>query len=139
MNNNNSKFVTPKSEIRLATNKDIVPKELIIKNEIVFTWIPGTRPVIIPRLMPINVNKTENRSIEMGDILSVYYSRTVLHSHSIVPGGLFVMSYTTLLTSSFIWFVIFVEILAMISGGILLKLAVIASKDCTALIAIVCP
>src|SRR3989344_28700 len=56
----------------------------------------------------------------------------VFYSHSIVAGGLFVMSYTTRLTSR-ISFVILVDIFSRIENGILEKFAVIASRDSTIL------
>lgn len=74
MKRRSSKVVTSKPDSRPPTKSDMGPRELIIKKDIVLTWIPGTRPVKIPREIPINVKSTENKSIETELILSAHHS-----------------------------------------------------------------
>lgn len=62
INSNSSEEVGPKSDSRPDTKILITPSELIIKKEMVFTCIPGIRPVIMPKQMPKKVNKKANRS-----------------------------------------------------------------------------
>lgn len=61
------------------------------------------------------------------------------HSHSMVAGGLLVISYTTRFTESFMEFVMRVDILSRTSRGIFAYVAVIPSMEATARMAMVLP
>ncbi len=63
---NNSEVVGAKPESKLETKILIAPKELIIKNETVLTWIPGIKPVTMPKQIPKKVKRTARIRREKG-------------------------------------------------------------------------
>ena len=86
--------------------------------------------------MDILVSSSMKHTKRYEVFLRFYVFVSVSYSHSIVAGGLCVMSYTTLVTSG-ISLVILVEIISKRLYGIFAKLAVMASLLSTALMAIV--